>query len=63
MTICAYCELPATAKIPSNPDRVCETHAVEFWTALFNVVNERAAAAATPPATARSGHELTATSQ
>jgi hypothetical protein len=42
MTTCAYCEQRATVKIPSNPGRVCVTHAVEFWAALFDVVKERA---------------------
>jgi hypothetical protein len=63
MTTCAYCELPATVKIPSNPGRVCVTHAVEFWTALFDVVKERAAvpAVAPPvPCRCRSCNDLTA---
>ena len=42
MTTCAYCEQPATVKIPSNPAGVCVSHAVEFWGALFEVVKDRA---------------------
>lgn len=42
MTTCAYCEQRATVKIPSNPGQVCLTHALEFWTALFDVVKQRA---------------------
>jgi hypothetical protein len=62
MTTCAYCEQRATVKIPSNPGRVCVTHAVEFWTAVFDVVKERAVAAASRPVpcSCRSCNELTA---
>ena len=63
MTTCAYCELPATVKIPSNPSRVCVSHAVEFWAALFDVVKERTVPAALRPVpcSCRSCNELTAT--
>jgi hypothetical protein len=27
--------------IPSNPDRVCPAHALEFWTAVFAEVRSR----------------------
>jgi hypothetical protein len=38
---CAYCGQRATVAIPSNPDRVCSTHAQEFWTAVFAEVRNR----------------------
>ena len=41
MASCAYCGQRATVAIPSNPDRVCPTHAVEFWTAVFAEVRNR----------------------
>jgi len=35
MATCEYCQLPATATIPATPDRVCVTHAIEFWGAFM----------------------------
>ena len=42
MTCCAYCGQRATVHIPSNPEHVCRTHAVEFWTGLMAYVKDRA---------------------
>jgi hypothetical protein len=41
VTWCAYCGQPATVDIPSNPGRVCLTHALEFWTGLLAYVRDR----------------------
>jgi hypothetical protein len=40
MMPCAYCERPATMNIPSNPERVCFEHALEFWTGLLRYTRE-----------------------
>ena len=42
VTWCAYCGQRATVEIPSNPGRVCPTHAVEFWTGLLAYVHDHA---------------------
>jgi hypothetical protein len=41
MICCAYCDEPATRKIPSNPEDVCNAHALEFWTGLLAYVHDR----------------------
>jgi hypothetical protein len=41
MTHCAYCGQPATMTIVSSPDRVCFTHAMEFWGGLMVYAKER----------------------
>jgi hypothetical protein len=35
MARCSYCLKPAIAEIPANPERVCVTHAIEFWTGFL----------------------------
>jgi hypothetical protein len=35
MTTCSYCDQPATMTIIANPSRVCERHALEFWTGML----------------------------
>ena len=42
MKACAYCGQPATMTIVSSPDRVCFTHAMEFWDGLMAYAKERA---------------------
>jgi hypothetical protein len=44
MTICSYCKRPATHTIVANPHRVCQEHAVEFWTGLLDYTQGRAGA-------------------
>jgi hypothetical protein len=43
MTICAYCDHPATATIVAIPERVCADHLREFWTGLLDYAHRRAA--------------------
>lgn len=31
---CAYCDQPATLRIPSLPEQVCLTHTIAFWKEL-----------------------------
>jgi len=38
----ASCGHPATITIVSSPDRVCFTHAMEFWNGLMAYAKERA---------------------
>jgi len=35
MTSCPYCGRLATTTIVSTPSRVCQEHALEFWTGLL----------------------------
>lgn len=35
MATCSYCDQPATATIIAIPQRVCATHATEFWVGLL----------------------------
>jgi hypothetical protein len=43
MTMCGYCDRPATATIVATPDRVCAEHLREFWTGLIDYAHRRAA--------------------
>ena len=42
MKHCAFCTQPATMTIVSSPERVCFTHAMEFWDGLMAYAKERA---------------------
>lgn len=37
---CGYCGQQATVSIPATPERVCLTHALEFWAGLLVYVKE-----------------------
>jgi hypothetical protein len=37
-----HCGQPATLRIPTTPEHVCRSHAIEFWTGLLAFTNERA---------------------
>ena len=41
MKHCAFCSQPATMTIVSSPERVCFTHAMEFWDGLMAYAKER----------------------
>ena len=41
MKHCAFCTQPATMTIVSSPERVCFTHAMEFWDGLMAYAKER----------------------
>jgi hypothetical protein len=64
VTSCAYCGQRATVHIPSNPEHVCRTHAVEFWTGLMAYVKDRTDPCETPdtPCTCESCNQLSAVS-
>ena len=64
MKTCAYCGEHATAVIPAIPDRVCMTHAQEFWTGLLTYAKRQAQPTEPPklrlvaqPFTERTGRE------
>jgi hypothetical protein len=41
MMSCAYCDQPASMRIPSLPDQVCAQHGLEFWSGLLLYARDR----------------------
>ena len=62
MLSCAYCGQPATMRIPSNPEEVCQEHAVEYRTELLAFTKSQSQPCVThePACDCQSCKELTA---